>query len=138
MKSRGFGGFSDRSIPQSEEPKAWQREFTAVIRVLIPIQMKVPRTMQQHRHRASNPSTQLKVWLHLHCSRFRQKGKGINMECEKVLKIMDAELENQTMASQRVRDAYSALQDTIDEYVNAVQEDTFYWGYTTAMKQLNA
>lgn len=60
------------------------------------------------------------------------------MECEKVLKIMDAELENQTMASQRVRDAYSALQDTIDEYVNAVQEDTFYWGYTTAMKQLNA
>ena len=54
------------------------------------------------------------------------------------MKIMDAELENQTMASQRVRDAYSALQDTIDEYVNAVQEDTFYWGYTTAMKQLNA
>ena len=44
-------------------------------------------------------------------------------------------MDNQPMASQRTRDGYSALHDAIDEYANAVQEDAFYWGYMTAMKQ---
>lgn len=56
-------------------------------------------------------------------------------EREKILKIMIDTMDNQPMASQRTRDGYSALHDAIDEYANAVQEDAFYWGYMTAMKQ---
>lgn len=56
-------------------------------------------------------------------------------EREKILKIMSDTMDNQPMASQRTRDGYSALQDAIDEYINAAQEDAFYWGYMTAMKQ---
>ena len=56
-------------------------------------------------------------------------------EREKVLKIMSDEMDNQPMASQRVRDARNAFDDIIEEYIIAVQEDAFYWGYMTAMKQ---
>lgn len=56
-------------------------------------------------------------------------------EREKIIELMGSEMDNQPMASQRVRDGYSALQDAIDEYINAAQEDAFYWGYMTAMKQ---
>lgn len=44
-------------------------------------------------------------------------------------------MDNQPMASERTRNGYSALQDVIEEYCSAVQEDAFYWGYMTAMKQ---
>ena len=54
---------------------------------------------------------------------------------EKILEIMENERENQPMASQRTKDGYSGFQDAIEEYVNGVQEDAFYWGYMTAMKQ---
>ncbi len=56
-------------------------------------------------------------------------------EREKIIELMSSEMDNQPMASQRTRDGYSALHDAIDEYANAVQEDAFYWGYMTAMKQ---
>ena len=56
-------------------------------------------------------------------------------EREKILKIMSDTMDNQSMASQRTRDGYSALHDAIEEYCSAVQEDAFYWGYMTAMKQ---
>lgn len=56
-------------------------------------------------------------------------------EREKIIELMGSEMDNQPMASQRVKDGYSALQDAIDEYINAAQEDAFYWGYMTAMKQ---
>lgn len=56
-------------------------------------------------------------------------------EREKIIELMSSEMDNQPMASQRVKDGYSALQDAIDEYINATQEDAFYWGYMTAMKQ---
>ena len=56
-------------------------------------------------------------------------------ERENILKIMHDEMENQPMASQKTRDTYSALHDADDAYVNATQEDAFYWGYMTAMKQ---
>lgn len=54
---------------------------------------------------------------------------------EKILEIMENERENQPMASQRTKDGYSGFQDAIEEYVNGVQEDAFYWGYMTAIKQ---
>jgi hypothetical protein len=56
-------------------------------------------------------------------------------ERENILKIMHDEMENQPMASQKTRDTYSALHDAAEAYVNATQEDAFYWGYMTAMKQ---
>lgn len=56
-------------------------------------------------------------------------------EREKIIELMGSEMDNQPMASQRVKDGYSALQDAIDEYINVAQEDAFYWGYMTAMKQ---
>lgn len=56
-------------------------------------------------------------------------------ERENIVELMSSEMDNQPMASQRTRDGYSALHDAIDEYANAVQEDAFYWGYMTAMKQ---
>ena len=56
-------------------------------------------------------------------------------ERENILKIMHDEMENQPMASQKTRDTYSALHDAGEAYVNATQEDAFYWGDMTAMKQ---
>ena len=56
-------------------------------------------------------------------------------EREKIIELMGSETDNQPMASQRVKDGYSALHDAIDEYINTAQEDAFYWGYMTAMKQ---
>lgn len=56
-------------------------------------------------------------------------------ERENILKIMYDEMENQPMASQKTRDTYSALHDAVEAYFNATQEDAFYWGYMTAMKQ---
>ena len=56
-------------------------------------------------------------------------------ERENILKIMYDEMENQPMASQKTRDTYSALHDAVEAYFIATQEDAFYWGYMTAMKQ---
>ena len=56
-------------------------------------------------------------------------------ERENILKVMHDEMENQPTASQKTRDTYSALHDAVEAYVNATQEDAFYWGYMTAMKQ---
>ena len=57
------------------------------------------------------------------------------MEREKIIKIKEEELDNQPMASQRVIETRGALDDALGEYIVAVQEDAFYWGYMTAMKQ---
>ena len=57
------------------------------------------------------------------------------MEREEIIKIMENEFDSQPMASQRTIDGYSAFHDAVEEYANAVQEDAFYWGYMTAMKQ---
>ena len=57
------------------------------------------------------------------------------MEREKIIKIKEEELDNQPMASQRVIEAQDALDDALEEYIVAVQEDAFYWGYMTAMKR---
>ena len=57
------------------------------------------------------------------------------MEREKIIKIKEEELDNQPMASQRVIEARGALDDALEEYIVAVQEDAFYWGYMTAMKR---
>jgi hypothetical protein len=57
------------------------------------------------------------------------------MEREEIIKIMENEADNQPMASKRTQAAYSALDDALNEYVNAIQEDAFYFGYMTAMKQ---
>lgn len=59
-------------------------------------------------------------------------------EREEIIELMSSEMENQPMASQRTRDGYSSLQDAIEEYCSAVQEDAFYWGYITAMKRQGA
>ena len=59
------------------------------------------------------------------------------MEREKIIKIKEEELDNQPMASQRVIEARDALDDALEEYIVAVQEDAFYWGYMTAMKRCN-
>ena len=62
-------------------------------------------------------------------------GRAVLKEREKILEIMENEREHQPMASERTRDGYSTLQDAIEEYCIAVQENAFYWGYMTAMKQ---
>ncbi len=62
-------------------------------------------------------------------------GRVVLKEREKILEIMENEMEHQPMASERTRDGYSTLQDAIEEYCSAVQEDAFYWGYMTAMRQ---
>lgn len=40
------------------------------------------------------------------------------------------------MASEETQNAYSALDDAINVYAEAVQKDAFYFGYITAMKQM--
>ena len=62
-------------------------------------------------------------------------GKALTRDRKAIIDIMHDELENQPMASQKVKDKYSSLSDIFDEYVNAVQEDAFYFGYLTAVKQ---
>lgn len=61
--------------------------------------------------------------------------RAVLKKYEKILEIMENERENQPMASQRTKDGYSGVQDAIEEYASGVQEDAFYWGYMTAMKQ---
>ena len=56
-------------------------------------------------------------------------------EREKIIELMSSEADNQPMASQRVIEARDVLDDALEEYIVAVQEDAFYWGYTTAMKR---
>lgn len=91
--------------------------------------------VRQHHRRASNPTIHTKDRLHLHCSRFRQKEE--DMTREEIDKIMENELDNQPMASDRVKKAYSALDDAVEEYTCATQEDAFYFGFLTAMKFFN-
>ena len=55
-------------------------------------------------------------------------GKALTRNRKAIIDIMYDELENQPMASQKVKDKYSSLSDIFDEYVNAVQEDAFYFG----------
>ena len=62
-------------------------------------------------------------------------GKALTRNRKAIIDIMYDELENQPMASQKVKDKYSWLSDIFEEYVNAVQEDAFYFGYLTAVKQ---
>lgn len=57
------------------------------------------------------------------------------MEREEISQIMYHELDNQPAASERVREAYNALNDAFEEYINAMQEDAFCFGYITAMKK---
>lgn len=42
------------------------------------------------------------------------------MEREEIIKIMENEADNQPMASERTQAAYSALDDALNEYVNAI------------------
>ena len=58
------------------------------------------------------------------------------MDYEKIIERMEKDLDSQPMASQRTRDARTALDDAIEECIEAVQQDAFYWGYVVAMKQL--
>ena len=58
------------------------------------------------------------------------------MEREKNIEMMEKELDSQPMASQRTIDARAALDDAIEKYIEAVQQDASYWGYMVAMKQL--
>lgn len=62
-------------------------------------------------------------------------GRTVIADRKEILEIMYDELDNQPMASQKVKDAYDSLNDSIDTYVNAVQEDAFYFWYVTAMKR---
>lgn len=57
------------------------------------------------------------------------------MEREEISQIMYQELDNQPAASERVREAYNALNDAFEEYINAMQEDAFCFVYITAMKK---
>lgn len=59
------------------------------------------------------------------------------MSREEVTKIMYKELDNQPIASQHVKDSYSTLDGALNDYINAIQEDAFYFGYMTAMKNFN-
>ena len=56
-------------------------------------------------------------------------------EREKIIELMSSEADNQPMASQRVIEAREVLDDALEEYIFAVHEDAFYWGYMTAMKR---
>ena len=58
------------------------------------------------------------------------------MKYEKIIEMMEKELDSQPMASQRTIDARVALDNAIEECIEAVQQDAFYWGYMVAMKQL--
>lgn len=60
------------------------------------------------------------------------------MEYNEIIEIMDQERESQPMASEEVRSTYSVLYDALDAYITAVQKDSFYFGYITALKRLSA
>ena len=56
------------------------------------------------------------------------------MDREEISQIMYEELDNQPMASQLTKDSCAALDNALDQYINAVQEDAFFFGFITAMK----
>lgn len=56
------------------------------------------------------------------------------MEREEIIKIMEEELDNQPMASPKVIETRSVLESALEEYVEAVQADAFYFGYLTAKR----
>lgn len=56
------------------------------------------------------------------------------MDSEEISQIMYEELDNQPMASQLTKDSCAALDNALDQYINAVQEDAFFFGFITAMK----
>lgn len=56
------------------------------------------------------------------------------MDREEISQIMYEELDNQPMASQLKKDSCAALDNALDQYINAVQEDAFFFGFITAMK----
>ena len=58
------------------------------------------------------------------------------MDYKAIMEIMEQEQENQPMASEETQNAYSALDDAINVYAEAVQKDAFFFGYITAMKQM--
>lgn len=57
------------------------------------------------------------------------------MKREEIIKIIEEELDNQPMASQKVLETSSALESALEEYVEAIQADAFYFGYLTAKKK---
>ena len=61
----------------------------------------------------------------------------MNKDYEKIIEIKDQECENCPKASEETRNTYSALDDALNDYINAVQNDAFYFGYITAMKQIS-
>ena len=82
-----------------------------------------------------NPSTRIKPGFLCIIAEYRQEGKKI-MDYKAIMEIMEQEQENQPMASEETQNAYSALDDAINVYAEAVQKDAFYFGYITAMKQM--
>ena len=82
--------------------------------------------VRQHHHRASNQSTHIKSGYV--CIVADSGGKEKDMEREKIIKIKEEELDNQPMASQRAIEARDALDDALEEYIVAVQEDAFLLG----------
>lgn len=56
---------------------------------------------------------------------------------KKIMEIKDLECENQPDASEETRNTYSALDDALNGYINAVQNDAFYFCFLTAMKYFN-
>ena len=72
-----------------------------------------------------NPSTRIKPGFLCIIAEYRQEGKKI-MDYKAIMEIMEQEQENQPMASEETQNAYSALDDAINVYAEAVQKDAFY------------
>ena len=53
---------------------------------------------------------------------------------EKVIQIYEDNLEDQPMVSEATRTAHKNLRSVLDDYINAVCQDDFVWGYELGRK----
>lgn len=88
--------------------------------------------MLQHPMGQSNQKTNTEIW-HVYYNELPVERQTMNRE--EIVKIYEENLENEPSASDDVRKAYTNLNNSLQDYINALCEDAFVFGYKTAMQQ---
>lgn len=81
----------------------------------------------------SNQTTNTEIW-HVYYNGLPVERQ--TMSREDIIKIYEENLENEPQASQNVRDGYKQMGESFQEYINAICEDAFCFGYMTAIQQM--
>lgn len=97
----------------------------------------MPRTVWQHCNEAKKHANKLgKVRFPLHYSKGPAERKEEMLKMDEVIMIMEEELDNQPEARKKTRRACNNMKSSLEEYIDAIQEEAFYFGYITALKRM--